>query len=144
MLVGDLDHVGGLLAEIPSTVTRLPEADLIVALDSNGHIVQQGTFNELASSPGYVEELKIADTTTAEQDAELEHEVPDTEAEIKQVKEHARALEEAQAPPSDRSVFKYYFESCSAINLATVGLLCSACEVTRVIRCKLGRLLLCT
>jgi ATP-binding cassette, subfamily C (CFTR/MRP), member 1 len=47
------------MIEADLVVKRLPQADLIVALDETGSIVEQGTFTQLNAPGSYVNSLKI-------------------------------------------------------------------------------------
>jgi ATP-binding cassette subfamily C (CFTR/MRP) protein 1 len=45
-------------------VKFLPSADLIIALDQSGSVVEQGTFERLNANQGYVQSLSINNTST--------------------------------------------------------------------------------
>lgn len=110
----------GLLRQMRTTVLlathaihRLAYSDQIVALDSTGTIIEQGTFQQLRTSGGYVEDIT---TQLRSSDDDAPKEQPeaaklDVSAFKAGPEEHDIRTEELNRQSGDLSVYKYYFGS---------------------------------
>jgi ATP-binding cassette subfamily C (CFTR/MRP) protein 1 len=110
----------GLLRQMKTTVVlvthavhRLPFASHIVALDINGHITEQGTFDHLLNSSGYVAGL----TTKHKYD---DKSAPDGDLHVDQASEEQKTadigrtsseMNDSVRPNGEFSTYKYYFAS---------------------------------
>lgn len=99
---------------VTHAVHRLPYSNHVIALDATGHIAEQGPFDILKDSGGYVQglaaKLKGEDGSSEEADAE------DAMAPIKLVptfptEEFNAQTEELNRQTGDFQVYKYYFAS---------------------------------
>lgn len=117
---GRLFGTDGLLRKLRTTVLvathaihRLPVSDYIVALDSSGHVVEQGHFEQLRSSGKYVEELsmklRLSDESAAKEQPEAAK--LDVSAFKAGHEELDARTEELSRQSGDLSVYKYYFAS---------------------------------
>ncbi|EGR49492.1 uncharacterized protein TRIREDRAFT_60116 [Trichoderma reesei QM6a] len=108
------------------SVHLLPSADHIIALGTDGQVVEQGSFAKLQETGKYIQSLDITDPdsesddeTTSEQDAIEETKKP-SECQP-DVKEEDRERGQQQTVSSDRSTFKYYFSAMQPLSLAIGG-----------------------
>ncbi|KAK5993610.1 ABC multidrug transporter B [Cladobotryum mycophilum] len=102
-------------------VHLLPASDHIIALGSDGHIVEQGSFEKLRSSGKYVQSLDITEPETDDEGDESvssQHVVQEVEKFERKATEKEQREEEEKQPSSDRSTFKYYFSAMRPVSLA--------------------------
>ncbi|KAM3077467.1 hypothetical protein ACMFMG_006808 [Clarireedia jacksonii] len=107
-------------------VHRIAAADYVVVLDK-GRIIQQGTYEQLNSAPGYVRSLEIEDRK--ELVTPIKADQPSKEPEWKDpaaapVSESSGANNDSDRRIGDLAVYKYYIES--------IGWLCCILFVTYV------------
>ncbi|OAQ77246.1 ABC multidrug transporter [Purpureocillium lilacinum] len=103
-------------------VHHLPDSDFVIALNKNGSIVQQGTFNDLRSKGGYVRDLDISLPHSDKPDEDVAEEPEDGDSDSYDKQAAAEAIEEPQGRASDRSTFKYYLASVTWLNIIPAGL----------------------
>ncbi|KAI0531750.1 P-loop containing nucleoside triphosphate hydrolase protein [Xylaria digitata] len=106
--------INGLFKKIGTTVIlathsvkRLPEADLILAMDENGKIIEQGKFSELNVPGRYIYSLKISNlqSSTAVDDESL----PESEGSIEPEDVNTKAQDEdSSRRTGDWATYKYY------------------------------------
>ena len=119
------DHVfkgvfgpGGLLQQNACTVVfcthdvdLLPKADHIIALGTDGQIVESGSFVKLARSPGYIGSLSVRKKQKSSVDGRIHETVgvpsdlafkDDNQAEVKASEDKSRRL-------GDTAIYKYFF-----------------------------------
>lgn len=93
-------------------VKRLPEANLILALNETGEIVEQGTFSELNVPGSYIHTLQVK----LQKEEQENEEVTETDAgsvdektkEIVEVEEKAEAEVDESRQIGDWTIYKYY------------------------------------
>lgn len=94
-------------------VHRLPFSDTIIALDSSGHVLEQGHFEQLKTSGGYVEDLtnnlRASDDSPRKEQPEAK--ALDTSAFKAVADEHDAHAEELNRQSGDFAIYKYYFAS---------------------------------
>jgi hypothetical protein len=119
----------------------LPSADHIIALGTDGQVVEQGSFAKLQETGKYIQSLDITDPdsesddeTTSEQDAIEETKKP-SECQP-DVKEEDRERGQQQTVSSDRSTFKYYFSAMQPLSLAIGGAYIGGQAFCSAFRCK--------
>ncbi|KAK6858071.1 multidrug resistance-associated protein [Apiospora arundinis] len=94
------------------SVKRLPEANLILALNETGEIVEQGTFSELNVPGSYIHTLQVK----LQKEEQENEEVTETDAgsvdektkEIVEVEEKAEAEVDESRQIGDWTIYKYY------------------------------------
>jgi ATP-binding cassette, subfamily C (CFTR/MRP), member 1 len=115
----------GLLRESGTTallvthgVSRLSYADYIIALDANGQIAEQGTFEQLRHAGGYVEGLatkhkfESTSASTVSEDIEKNTFAAQPTLSTEAIKAKAKAEEDdLNRPVGELSTYKYYFSS---------------------------------
>ncbi|RDW82931.1 cyclic peptide transporter [Coleophoma crateriformis] len=116
----------GLLRKLRTTVllvthgvTRLSYADQIIALDANGHIIEQGTFQQLQHAGGYVEGLAIkhkfestSARTVSREESKNTAAQPALSTEAVKARTKANAEEDdLKRPIGELSMYRYYFSS---------------------------------
>ncbi|RSL69474.1 hypothetical protein CEP54_002250 [Fusarium duplospermum] len=95
-------------------VHRLPESDFVLALEKGGRLIEQGTFSDLRSGGGYVESLDISSHfDESDSDSFSSTESP---SEPKRSESQPQQQKDEAEPPSDRSVFMYYFKAIQGHN----------------------------
>ncbi|KAF5660407.1 major facilitator family transporter-associated [Fusarium heterosporum] len=96
-------------------VNRLLESDFVIVLGKGGRVVEQGTFSDLRSQGGYIQNLDISS-----HDENNNHSSTDAKPtqELEKIETRSQAQEEPAEIPSDRSVFMYYFKSNGLHNMA--------------------------
>jgi ATP-binding cassette, subfamily C (CFTR/MRP), member 1 len=96
-------------------VELLPSADLIIALDKAGNVVEQGTFEKLNVTQGYVHSLSINNTNTPnDYGNDSDRESNDATLLKKFELEPAAAIDstsDSSRQNGDISVYKYYFDT---------------------------------
>lgn len=112
----------------------MPESDFVVALDRYGKVAEQGTFSSLRRSGGYVESLDIPSHCSNDEEA-ASSEFNNAEEETSSASK-SEQTEEAIDPPSDRSVFAYYFRAIRAHNMTILTTLILVQGVIAAFRCK--------
>ncbi|CAM1508146.1 Fc.00g049940.m01.CDS01 [Cosmosporella sp. VM-42] len=112
-------------------VHRLPESDFIIALGQGGRIVDQGVWNDLRSRGGYIESLDISGSLHDEGDEPAEEKVPVSKAKSNKL---APGIEADDEPPSDTSVFKYYFQAIRIYNLGIQVILVASSAAINMFR----------
>lgn len=113
---GLLKRLGTTVILVTHAVHRLPYADQIISLDSTGRITEQGTFDQLKGSGGYVENLAIRhkheqDSASAEEEMGLPS-LTTWERATERITTQAQTQEEdLNRPIGEWSTYKYYFLS---------------------------------
>jgi ATP-binding cassette subfamily C (CFTR/MRP) protein 1 len=101
-------------------VSRLSYADYIIALDANGQIAEQGTFEQLQHAGVYVEGLatkhKFETTSASTVTEDIEKDTPAAQPALTTEAVEARAKVKAEEddlnrPVGELSTYKYYFSS---------------------------------
>jgi hypothetical protein len=91
-------------------VHRLSYSDHVIALSGNGHIVEQGSFEQLRNAGGYVQSIaariKSEDTASS---TEKKHDVSANATPFKP--DNEEEIEELNRQTGDFAVYKYYFAS---------------------------------
>ena len=101
------------------SVKRLPQADLVIALDSTGHVVEKGTFQELNTEGTYVHSLKVQQNRATDESEDTEADPPtkETTGVAVKVAPMAAATNEKRQK-GDWSVYQYYGRSLGYLNFA--------------------------
>lgn len=86
-------------------------------------------------------ELKVSGSSSDTDNEEVER--IQTEEQFDKMKYKPRAVQNVVTPPSDRSVFKYYFAAVRPANIVLLIFVAASIEVAAVIRCKWFHLNLC-
>ncbi|WXC66418.1 hypothetical protein SNK03_012197 [Fusarium graminearum] len=113
-------------------VNRLPESDFVVVLDKGGKLIEQGTYSDLRSGHGYINNLDISSHDEHDGQAQTE-----TQSEPERDKTDTKVQtpdQEATEVPSDRTVFMYYFKSNGLHNMALQALLIASAGVLTAFR----------
>lgn len=109
-------------------VELLPSADLIIALDKTGNVVERGTFEKLNANQGYVHSLSIDNTSTTNDNGN-NSESESIKAPVLEIfkVEPAAAIDlmsDSSRQSGEFSVYKYYFDTVGmwwcALFLATL------------------------
>jgi len=90
---------------------RLSYADHIIALDGNGSISEQGSFDQLMANEGYTSKLAARHTT--EDSTERRGKAELTKIVEPEGNERALAENDLKRPVGDWGVYKYYFATTS-------------------------------
>jgi hypothetical protein len=90
------------------TVNLLPSADYIIALGSNGEVVEQGTFEELNKSNGYVRSFSVQQSKEQFQNTE-----PAGKSTLGPMPTSALvdAMDDKKRQLGDLTVYMYYFRT---------------------------------
>jgi hypothetical protein len=114
-------------------VNRLPESDFVVVLEKGGRVVEQGTFSDLRSGGGYIQNLDISshDENDSQPSTDAKPTEENDKAEVK-----SQVQDEPVEIPSDRSVFMYYFKSNGLHNMALQAFFIASGGVITAFRCK--------
>lgn len=92
-----------------SIAHHLPYADFIISLSENGHIVEQGSYDELVAAKGYVSSL--ASTTSAVNTERPPDAVLDDET-LQDLKlPNDDKVDDTSRQAGDWSVYLYYFQN---------------------------------
>jgi ATP-binding cassette, subfamily C (CFTR/MRP), member 1 len=117
---GLLRRLGITAILVTHRVSRLSYADYVIALAASGQIAEQGTFQQLQNSGGYVEGLattyRYEADTMANEDSEKSQTIsadqPTLSAEAIKAKIEVEAEEaDLRRPIGELSTYKYYFSS---------------------------------
>ncbi|KAM0216210.1 hypothetical protein ACHAQI_002626 [Fusarium lateritium] len=129
---------GGLLRKNGTTVilathavNRLSESDFVVVLEKGGRVVEQGTFSDLRSGGGYIQNLDISSHDENDDQPSTDAK-PTGESDQAEVK--SQVQEEPVEIPSDRSVFLYYFKSNGLHNMGLQAFLIASAGVITAFR----------
>jgi ATP-binding cassette subfamily C (CFTR/MRP) protein 1 len=110
---GLFHEMGTTILLVTHAVHRLPYSDHVICLDSLGRVSEQGSFDHLKASGGYVESL--ATKHKSESASEKSIEVTDKPKEIALIKAEIEEIdietEELNRQTGDFAVYKYYFAS---------------------------------
>lgn len=90
-------------------VNLLPSADYVIALGNNGDIVEQGTFEELNKTDGYVSSLSVQETQHQSQSTE-----PEGKFSLGQIPASSAlqsGMDEKKRQLGDLTVYRYYFRA---------------------------------
>lgn len=98
------------------SIKHLPSADHIIAISSEGQIVEQGKFNQLIANENYVYGLGIRSYVTTKAKSQENVDTSTREAEVRAdftTRYGTKALEEiaVQSISRDRTVYKHYYQS---------------------------------
>ncbi len=116
---GPLRRLETTVIMVTHAVHRLPYADLIVSLDENGHISEQGNYTSLVNSDGYVHNLDVR-YKKEQQPTEEERETAVVEA-AHQEKADTETIVATHEDDSERDLirrtgewatYKHWFKSC--------------------------------
>jgi ABC-type multidrug transport system ATPase subunit len=96
---------------VTHAVHRLPYSNHIIALDRSGHVSEQGTFDELKNSGGYVQSLAAKHKEEDESNVKAEVTVQTSNKPLLVAEDEDTELEVAELNrrTGDFSVYKYYF-----------------------------------
>jgi ATP-binding cassette, subfamily C (CFTR/MRP), member 1 len=110
---GLLKQLGTTVILVTHAIHRLPYADHIISLDATGHITEQGSFDQLRSSGGYVENLAIRHKHEADPNSTDELSSPGRgKSTAERIATQVKAEEEdLNRPIGEWSTYKYYFAS---------------------------------
>lgn len=103
---------------------RLAEADLIIALDPDGTIAQQGTYEELSNSEGYVSSLQVKERkgeNMADQGSN-----PPAEAVREALAKALPEVSATEAATGDLDTYKYYIECFGWVRWFIFVFICAA------------------
>ena len=91
-------------------VHHLRSADHIIALGQNGNVVEQGTFAELDSKPGYIKSLAVA-AAKKDQDSSVDIEEDDhTAQDVATLVQASKVADDARRL-GEFSVYNYYMRA---------------------------------
>lgn len=98
---------------VTHAVHRLPYSQYIISLDHTGHISEQGSFEALKDSGGYVTSLATNHKQEDESSSDSEASVPtiDKAALVAEAEDTQVEMEELNRQTGDIAVYKYYFAS---------------------------------
>ncbi|KAH8593398.1 putative ATP-binding cassette transporter [Bisporella sp. PMI_857] len=109
---GLLHQMGTTILLVTHAVHRLPYSNHIIALDALGHISEQGSFDELKTSGGYVQSLAMRPKDEDSKSKEREDNTVDQEKVTAPVMDEIEdEIEELSRGSGDVAVYKYYFAS---------------------------------
>lgn len=110
---GLFHQMGTTVLLVTHAVHRLPYSNHIIALDSSGHISEQGSFNDLKSSGGYVQSLAAKHKEENESDVKQDAAIPTLAKPVPIAEAEDTELEVAELNrrTGDFAVYKYYFDS---------------------------------
>ncbi|KAL2062648.1 hypothetical protein VTL71DRAFT_5720 [Oculimacula yallundae] len=111
---GLLRQLGTTVILVTHAVHRLSYSDHIISLNSSGSISEQGTFQQVMSSDGYVANLAARHTTESE-DGIAESPAPPKAPTDDTARQNATA--DLNRPVGNWSVYKYYFASAGWRNV---------------------------
>ena len=116
---------------------RLPEADDIIALGSDGKVLEQGSFVQLRSAGGYIQGLDVNQSNGTNQQNPVQP--PPEGSEL--VKAVTAPVEEADiaGQTTDSTVWKYYAKSLGWSRLGLWGIFLTSYIVIHVLRCASNR-----
>ncbi|KAH7346292.1 putative ATP-binding cassette transporter [Rhexocercosporidium sp. MPI-PUGE-AT-0058] len=136
---GLLQRMGMTVILATHAAHRLPFADHIVALDTSGHIVEQGSFEELKRGGGYVEGLfEHVGARALEEERSDHQDEPEMERPIV-IPAFQSDVEEDEnmMPNKEFATYRYYFESIGwwrcVLSLALFLLACVSSKVTQLV-----------
>ena len=96
-------------------VELLPSADLIIALDKTGNVVEHGTFENLNATQGYVNSLSVNNTNLTDDNGNNKERELNNAPVLKKFDSEPAAAIDIISDPSrqngDISVYKYYFDT---------------------------------
>jgi ATP-binding cassette subfamily C (CFTR/MRP) protein 1 len=106
-------QMGTTVLLVTHAVHRLPYSSHIISLDHTGHISEQGSFDELVGSGGYVQSLATKHKREDESSVDLDNSAPTPEkfSPVTEVDEVQLEVEELNRQTGDIAVYKYYFAS---------------------------------
>lgn len=105
-------QMGTAVLLVTHAVHRLPYSNHIICLDGTGHISEQGTFEQLKTSGGYVQSLATKHKT--EEDSSIEssdNSPPSAKVTLAVEDEDIQVELEANRQTGDFAVYRYYFAS---------------------------------
>ncbi|KAI9745821.1 MAG: hypothetical protein M1818_000502 [Claussenomyces sp. TS43310] len=88
-----------------NSLQRLPAADLIIAIGADGRIMEQGSFQELNSRPGYIQSLSIEENT-----ATIDKVDKPEIAQLPLSNPAEEPMQEGDRRTGDMTVYWYYFK----------------------------------
>ncbi|KAI8625522.1 hypothetical protein F5Y19DRAFT_479438 [Xylariaceae sp. FL1651] len=97
-------------------IKRLPEAELILAMNEDGKIVEQGTFSDLNVTGRYVHSLKINFLQSATSEVDKIEPAPERSTETK-VAPTAAQINDPGRQPGDWKTYKYYTAALAHLGL---------------------------
>lgn len=116
------------------SVHRLPESDHIVALASDGRVIEQGKFTDLKSTNGYVQSLDISGHDGEGEEYESPQEA---KAAVEATTSKPKVNDDPEVKVfSDRSILNYYFQAIKPYNLAIQMFYIVAQAFLNIFRCK--------
>lgn len=130
---GLLRGLGATVLLATHSVKHLPQADLILVLEQNGELVQQGSFAELNSTGRYVRdmELKLAEETPSHDgdDAKAEHTGETDRVRVLPIVANA----DESRKTGDWTIYKYYAHALGPLGLVLFVSLVAGQSVFRAI-----------
>ncbi|KAE9371145.1 putative multidrug resistance-associated protein [Stipitochalara longipes BDJ] len=139
---GLLKRLGTTVVLVTHAVHRLPYADHIISLDGTGHITEQGSFEQLRNSGGYVENLAVRhryESSSVPSDEFVDDSLTDRrESAAERLATQVKAEEEdLSRPMGEWSTYRYYFASIgwsrSLLSLFYLTLSGTAVKVTELL-----------
>jgi len=127
-LLGDrglLRSLGSTVLLVTHAIHRLPYSDYIIALDSTGHVAEQGSFESLQTSNGYLRQLAPRLKSSRGNHVEngdgkttiLSSQLP------VEIKELVNEVAELNRQTGERAVYSYYFSSLGWTRVAIYTML---------------------
>ncbi|KAH6996315.1 P-loop containing nucleoside triphosphate hydrolase protein [Ilyonectria sp. MPI-CAGE-AT-0026] len=120
---GLLRKFGTTIILATQSVSFLSSADLILSLDGNGKLSEQGTFDHLRNSGGYMQTL-VKDTPSSQSIGFEDSVDPVEHADSTTVKSKTKPVKEQEPDErrqlGDRTVYRYYFGSIGYTFLGTL------------------------
>ncbi|KAL5318920.1 hypothetical protein ACEPPN_013988 [Leptodophora sp. 'Broadleaf-Isolate-01'] len=136
---GLLRKIGITVILVTHAVHRLPFADHILALDASGHVVEQGSFEELKRGGGYVEGLlgHVGERSSGEERSDVRDELEKGGEMVSKGIDLKAEEEETVMPNGEFATYRYYFESIgwrrSFLSLSLFIFACVSSKVTQLV-----------
>lgn len=110
---GLLRRTGLTVIVVTHAVHHLQFADQILAFDSNGHMIEQGTFSELKAGGGYVVRLlrHVGERALGEERTDTTENSEDEKKLVSRVVDQEAIDDRLAMQNTELSTYKYYFES---------------------------------
>jgi ATP-binding cassette, subfamily C (CFTR/MRP), member 1 len=117
---------------LTDTVHHLPDADYIIALGDGGIITEQGSFKQLRSAGGYVQDLDISESASQ---SDLKSDASSSGGDSNPLLTKLDSDAKQAGQTGDWEIYKYYFGSLGIHRIVLIfGLIFSQC-VAGMIRC---------
>ena len=103
--------------KLTETAKRLPYSDHIIVIDEKGHISEQGSFDKLASTGGYVSSFHLGLPDWKFTPDERSYHVPSVDDKEKVIQTDDDLEAEANRATGDFTIYKYYFDSVGWVGI---------------------------